>query len=212
MTRDGDRRRRDDRDAGEAEAGRKRLFIAVPLDADAREAITRLAAEVRSSVEDGDTLRWVRLESVHLTLRFLGATAETEIPALRSLLDDAAIDVPQFEVAIAGAGAFPTPSRPRVLWLGVRQGATEMAAMARALEEPLAAAGWSPEDRPFRVHLTLARADGVRAGAAVAARLAQAASAFEVRFRADRVVLFESRTERGGARYTALHESPLAAG
>jgi 2'-5' RNA ligase len=203
------RDRRDGRRRDDAEPGRTRLFIAVPLDDGARNAISTLADRVRAEVPDADTLRWVRFESLHLTLRFLGSTPETRIPSLTSVIDTVAADATPFEVGVTGAGAFPTVARPRVLWLGVRDGAEAIATLAAALAGPLAEAGWPPEERPFRVHLTLARADGVRAGAAVAARLIDEADAFDLRFPADRITLFESHSERGGARYRAIHETRL---
>jgi 2'-5' RNA ligase len=201
-----DRRNRQREDA---EPGRKRLFVALPLDDAAKASISGLADRVRTAVPDADTLRWVRFESLHLTLRFLGSTHESEVPVLTSVIDEIAADATPFDVTVAGAGAFPDLARPRVLWLGVRDGSEAIAALARALNQPLAEAGWAPEERPFRVHLTLARADGVRAGAAVAARLIDEAEDFELRVPADRISLFESHSERGGARYLAIHETPL---
>ena len=212
MSTERERHGRRERQREDAEPGRKRLFVALPLDEAARAAISGLADRVRADVPDADTLRWVRFESLHLTLRFLGSTHESQVPVLTSVIDTIAAEAAPFDVTVARAGAFPTVVRPRVLWLGVRDGGEAIAALAQALTGPLAEAGWAPEERPFRVHLTLARADGVRAGAAVAARLIDEAEGFELRFPADRISLFESYTERGGARYVAVHQRRLGAG
>ena len=109
-----------------------------------------------------------------------------------------------FDVGITGAGAFPTPQRPRALWLGVDEGVAGMEAAARAVDGALVERGWAADDRPFRPHLTLARSDGVPAGAAIAARLMERADELRVRFRVDRIGLFESLTGGGPARYEPL--------
>jgi len=188
----------------------RRLFVAVPLPTSAVDAIVELVAGVRQRVPDADTVRWVRLDGLHLTVRFLGPAHESAIEALSAVVDNAAGARPRFEVAIAGGGSFPPAGRPRVLWLGLADGSDALASLAAALAPRLEALGWPREDRPFRAHLTIARCDGVKAGAAAAKALQAAAQDLHVRFEADRLVLFESLTGRGPARYVPLHESDLA--
>lgn len=187
----------------------RRLFIAVPLPGTAIEHIARLVDDVRGSVPDADSVRWVRVEGLHLTARFLGRTDEALVARLKPLIDDTARDTAPFPIAIASAGAFPSATRPRVLWLGLHEGAESMARVASSLDAGLSLLGWTAEARPYRAHLTLARCDGVRAGPAVARKLTELAAALDTRFEADRLVLFESVTGRGPARYLPLHEAPM---
>jgi 2'-5' RNA ligase len=187
----------------------RRLFIAVPLPPSAIKVIEATVDAVRREIQDADSVRWVRLEGLHLTLRFLGRTEEATIHPLSALVDKIAASHDPFPVAIHEAGAFPSPARPRVLWLGIGEGDDALSALAHALEPGLDELGWSPEARPFRPHLTLARCDGVRAAPAVARALAAAGAHMNVRFDASRLVLFESRTGRGPAHYLAVHESRL---
>lgn len=196
-----------------------RLFIAVPLPAAARTAIEALVAGVRLAPEpapggrrDPGDVRWVRMAGLHVTLRFLGPTEPGRIPAARAALEAAAIGVRPFELGLAGAGAFPNPARPRVLWLGLTTGLAELGELTARLAASLAANGWPHDDRPARPHLTLARSDGVAAGSHVAARLIEAAAAVDLRWNADRIVLFESQTGGGPARYLPILEVPLPAG
>jgi 2'-5' RNA ligase len=154
----------------------------------------------------------VRLDGLHLTIRFLGITPSERLPAVSAAVAAVAALEPPFVVAIRGAGAFPNVRRPRALWLGIDAGAAELADLSRMMNVELAGAGWPPDDRPFRPHLTLARSDGVRAGAATAAALIAASAAFSVSFTADRLVLFESLTGGGPARYEPLSDHPLAGG
>jgi 2'-5' RNA ligase len=73
--------------------------------------------------------------------------------------------------------------------------------LAARLDDRLAAAGWERERRPFRAHLTLARADGVRAGPSTVAALTAAAADLAIESRIDRLILFESITGSGRAQY-----------
>ena len=196
----------------------RRLFVAVPLPAGVRDDIVALVDRVRrseavasaSAGASAQEVRWVRMDGLHLTLRFLGPTLDERLPPLEAAIRAAARAAAPFPVRIAGGGAFPNPDRPRVLWLGVTDGADGLATLARALEEGLGAAGWPRGDRPFRAHLTLARSDGVKAGPETAHALTVAAERFAAEFTADRLVLFESHTGGGPARYEALLEVPLS--
>lgn len=184
----------------------RRVFIGVPLPEAARAAITELVEGVRSDgvPTGGRDVRWVRLDGLHVTLRFLGPTLEDRVAIARDVVRQAAAHGEPFDLVIARAGAFPPVGRPRALWLGVRDGAQQLADLAAAVERSLVAAGWPPETRPFRAHLTVARADGVAAGAEIGARLRAAAADLRIPARIDRIGLFESLTGGGPARYEPL--------
>ena len=200
-----------------------RLFVAVPLPESACAAIGAVVDRVRERLAAADAeaaarggppggrVRWVRMDGLHVTLRFLGGTAEDHISAITRATDAAAAATPPFEVAVDGAGAFPSPGRPRSLWLAIVAGVDELAGLATRLDGALADAGWPSEVRPFRAHLTLARTDGVRAGPLAARELAVAATDINKRFLADRIVLFRSHLGGGPARYERLHEAALGA-
>ncbi len=187
-----------------------RLFYAVPVPAAARADVGRLIDRVQSGVGDGTArIRWVRVEGLHLTLRFLGATQASLQPDLEAAADAVAGTATPFEVVLSGGGAFPSLARPRSLWVGVAEGGTQLAELADGLSRRSAEVGLRLETRPFAAHLTIGRTDGVRLGPAAARVLAEAASALEVRFTADRVVLFRSQLGGGPARYEPLHEARL---
>jgi 2'-5' RNA ligase len=196
----------------------RRLFIAVPLPVSVRRDVEAIVERVRARVRErwaidgrGELrdVRWVRLDGLHLTLRFLGPTLDDRLPAIEAAMREAASGFPAVEAAVAGAGAFPGPGRPRVLWIGVARGADGLARLAGRLEDRLSAAGWPREDRPFKAHLTLARCDGIPAGAMTGEELVDAARTLDDPWVADRLVLFESHTGGGPARYESLFELPL---
>jgi 2'-5' RNA ligase len=178
-----------------------RLFVAVPLEESLRQAVAAIVEPIRAAEPEHRGVRWVRLDGLHVTLRFLGPTSEDRIEELRDAIRTAASGGDPFRVTINGAGAFPPTGRPRTLFLEIRDGADELSGLARRLDEALVAAGWPHEDRPFRAHLTLARADGVRVGPATASALRAAAADVALESSVDRLVLYESITGEGRARY-----------
>ena len=102
-----------------------------------------------------------------------------------------------FDISIGGAGAFPSAGRPRALWLDVRAASRSSSAWRRRSTAALRDAGWAIDAKPLRAHLTLARADGVAAGAAIGARLVAAAADLDV-------------TIPGGSRSGCSRASPAA--
>ena len=188
----------------------RRIFVAAPVAADVREAIEALVGAIRSEADPGQReVRWIRLEGLHITLRFIGPTLEPRIPPALDALHAAAREASPFDVAIAGAGAFPNHDRPRAIWLGLGAGVGPLTDLTASIDRELAERGWPPDARPFRPHLTLARSDGIASGARTVARLIEAARTLEARWTVDRIVLFESVTGGGPARYVPLGEARL---
>lgn len=189
-----------------------RLFVAIPVPDAARDAVTELLAPIRAAV-DGPThrVRWVRLDGLHLTLRFFGPVAPDLVASLEAAVDAVAATRGPFDVVLSGGGAFPDPVRPRTLWVGVGEGGSSCADLARALEERLIASGHAPDGRPFRPHLTVARTDGAWGGPDAARRLVEAAGGWVTTFVADRIVLYRSELGGGPARYLPIHEARLVA-
>lgn len=159
---------------------------------------------------DPSHVRWVRMDGLHLTLRFLGATTDEQAKAISSVLTEIGSATSPIDIVLAGAGAYPSPSRPRALWLGLAQGQDGLTVIADALSRALVRFGWPAEDRPYRPHLTLARTDGVSTGPATAGHLTAAAADLRVGFTAHEIALMESLTGRGPARYESLFTAPLA--
>ena len=192
------------------EPGTMRLFFAVPVPPAAREHVGELMRRVQASVGDGTArIRWVSVDGLHLTLRFLGPTPDDRRGPLEAGADALASADAPFEVTLAGGGAFPSLAQPRSLWVGIGAGADRLARLADGLTAAAGECGLVLDTRPFAPHLTIARTDGVRLGPAAAHALADAATGLDVRFTVDRVVLFRSLLGGGPARYEPLHEAVL---
>ncbi|GEJ55796.1 RNA 2',3'-cyclic phosphodiesterase [Anaeromyxobacter diazotrophicus] len=187
-----------------------RLFVALEPSELIHRRLAALQGELRRAAGGAaEQVKWVSPEGVHLTLQFLGAVPEERLPAIQGAVGRAAAGSAPLELAVAGAGAFPSARRARVLWAAVAGDVAPLAALVAALGRELAPLGFTPEERPFAAHLTLGRARDARGLPGLAAALAHAGGGTEARWRAAEVVLFRSHLSPHGARYEALYRAPL---
>jgi RNA 2',3'-cyclic 3'-phosphodiesterase len=109
-----------------------------------------------------------------------------------------------FEARIRGLGAFPSAGRPRVVWAGVTEGASEMTALARRVDAALAALGFPRDERPFSPHVTLGRVRRPGSNPALTDALAGAAAREFGQIQVPTASLMRSELGPRGARYTEL--------
>jgi 2'-5' RNA ligase len=174
-----------------------RAFVALqPPDA-VLDEVARVVDRIHGHAPHG---RFTTRAQWHLTLRFLGQVPDDDVGAVRDAL--AGLEFAAGEVALGGVGAFDSPRRARVLWVGLAGGADWIAGLAGAIEDRLAGLVGPRPERDFHPHLTLARLDPP---ADVRGLLGPAdAGTVGTPWTADEVVLFESVTAPDGARYTPL--------
>src|SRR5258707_4051491 len=134
-----------------------RIFIGIDLDSEVRARIERFVEGVQGFAPDA---RWARPESLHVTLKFIGEQTPQKVEGVTQRLGQ--IEGSAFEIHCGGYGFFPTAKAPRVFWGGIESG-PQLAELAGRIDAAVAAPGISREGRPYRPHLTLARAGG-RAG------------------------------------------------
>ena len=186
-----------------------RVFFGVELPEEVRARAAEHASRLRR--EFGRVrASWERPEKFHLTLKFIGETVRPRVEDLRRAAELAAEASEPFTLTLAGAGAFPPRGPARVLWLGVRDAAGRLAALALRLEDECARAGFTRESRSFHPHLTLARLRDPRsAGALTAAHLA---THFESEpFIVNRLLVVRSELAPGGSHYTTVSHHALGA-
>jgi RNA 2',3'-cyclic 3'-phosphodiesterase len=135
-----------------------RLFIALDIEDQIRERIARFMDGVRGFAPDA---RWVRPESMHVTLKFIGEKPDQEVENMKRVLTE--VRAVKFALAFRGYGFFPTPKSARVFWVGIEAG-EELPKLVAAIDESTAALGIAKDERAFSPHLTLARGGG-RSGA-----------------------------------------------
>jgi RNA 2',3'-cyclic 3'-phosphodiesterase len=184
--------------------GTVRSFVAVLLPDRVRAGLAAVSAELRGRARG---FAWVRADSLHLTLRFLGEIELVKAERVREAVAAAAAAVAPFTVSLGGLGGFPSGRAPRVVWAGVMTGGEGLEALYAALEAALVVRGIPGESRPFHPHVTLARARDPR-GAGGLARVLGAGPAFgEIRVTA--LHLMRSELDPRGSRYSVLAEAPL---
>ena len=181
-----------------------RCFVGVPIG-------EPLGSELRGTLEalqaatsaDADDLRWIDPQEWHLTLAFLGPTAEGEVPRLTDALIEVASNHAPFTIPTGGLGAFPSRRDVRILWFGLADRSRRLAELAIAVRIAVGCETASP----FRAHLTLARAHGDRGVAVPAAtwRVAMPAGQLPI----EQVVLYRSHLGAGPASYETLATAPL---
>lgn len=131
-----------------------RVFVAIDIDSAVRD---RIATFVNGISGFAPEARWVRAESLHVTLKFIGEKSEAEVESITKAL--AAVKGESLQIAMRGFGFFPTARSPRVFWIGIEAG-PQLALLANAVDDATAALGIPKEDRAFSPHLTLARGAG----------------------------------------------------
>jgi RNA 2',3'-cyclic 3'-phosphodiesterase len=194
-----------------------RLFVALDIDDASRRRIQRFMEGVSGVAPDA---RWVRPESLHVTLKFIGEKPAETVEEIKRAL--ASIHSEPFEIASRGYGFFPTTKAARVFWVGIESG-PRLSALAKAVDESTAALGIPKEDHPFTPHLTLARGGG-RSGSPRWRKGDTANENFQVlqeklaalrapefgTMTAREFFLYQSQLSRGGSRYTKIGRFELA--
>ena len=137
-----------------------RLFVAVDLP----EAVCRRLAAFCGGVPGA---RWLPVEQFHLTLRFIGEVDNGAFDDIAEALDD--VHIEPFSLALSGVGHFPPRGTPRVLWVGVDDGAAAVR-LHDKIETRLQRLGLEPDARRFHPHITLARLKGAPLGRTARAR------------------------------------------
>ena len=190
-----------------------RAFIAVQLGEsgllDARSAIHKL-----ESGPQGDAVRWVRAENLHVTLRFLGNIDQDQIDRLQPAVATRVARFPPFDLSVGQAGLFPRGKRPRVVAAALEP-EQPLVRLAATVEEAVRAVGLPGEDRVFRAHLTLGRIkrNAPKSLTGLIERIDQANTERKTPApsnRVTRLVLFRSDLKPDGPVYTELWAAALS--
>lgn len=184
-----------------------RAFIAVDLDDRVIEKVYNVIGILKSRLTD---IRWVKQENLHLTLKFLGNIAESQVEPIATALRHPLGLFSPCTISAKGLGVFPDFRRPKILWVGLT--GDRLAQLAAEIESALTALGFTPENRAFNPHLTIGR---WREGRRPAKNLRQEIDSlndFEFGACAVRqIVLFQSVLKPEGATYSELRTIQLGA-
>jgi RNA 2',3'-cyclic 3'-phosphodiesterase len=193
-----------------------RIFVGIDLDPEVRGKITRFLEGVRGFAPD---VRWVRPESLHITLKFIGEQKPERVEAIRERLRG--VEGSSVDIRFARYGFFPTAKAPRVFWIGIQSG-PQLAELAARVDAAVSELGVPREERAFSPHLTLARGGGGsgsprrRKGdspnsdfAVLEKRLAAMRELDFGTMTAREFYLYQSQLSRGGSKYTKLDRFSL---
>jgi 2'-5' RNA ligase len=184
-----------------------RLFVGLEVPEPPRRDLRRRLEGLRDRLPRA---RWVDLDNVHLTLLFLGETAEPAVPGLAAKLREAFARCPPLDLRLAGGGTFP-PARPaRVAWVGVEAPAELLTLQEDVTRAAVDALGFEPEKRAYHPHVTLARCPDPWRRDAIDKLRTALTGPIGPPFVADHGVLFESKLSPKGARYRPVETFPMA--
>jgi 2'-5' RNA ligase len=186
-----------------------RVFLAVELSSDLREKISALQQQLKTTLLP---MNWVRPESIHLTLKFLGSVEPSRSSQLLSVLEPIGKRQNKFSVDVQDLGVFPHVKHPRIFWVGVTEKTHALQELVLEIEAVLEPLGFPLEDKPYHPHLTLARM--TRENAIVGSALVKNGILHSDHqlgiLPIDRFLLFQSDLDSFGATYTPLGSVQLS--
>ena len=182
-----------------------RLFVAIDVPEEVRRCVAAFAAGMRARAPRA---RWVRVDGVHVTLKFIGETAPEKAEAIRHALAAVRTAAP-VEMEFRGAGFFPNEKRPRVFWVGIHS-TPALGELAADIERRLEPLGIARESRPFNAHLTLARFETPRESGELGRAVAESGEQEFGRAVTREFHLYESRLKPGGSQYTRIETFTFA--
>ena len=190
-----------------------RAFIAIELPEAILVEVGKIEERLKPQMPP-DCIRWVKPDSIHLTLKFLGQVPSDQIDLIMSSLRSAVATAHSFALEVKDAGCFPNVHRPRVVWVGVHEEApgNQLLHVQRVVENAISPLGYPTESRAFSPHLTLGRlardvhpADLKKVGDVITASHVGSLGRWPV----TQVALIKSDLRPTGAVYTVLARAPL---
>lgn len=181
-----------------------RLFVALEIPPAVR---ANLIALIKSFREMAPDLRWVRVENLHVTLKFLGEAAPEKLDGIRNALASVRAGS-SVQLDFRGLGFFPNGKRPRVFWAGI-EASPDLKTLVSGIDLALEKTGFPREQRPFEPHLTLARIETRGLSEKLRAAIAENAARDFGAFATNQFHLIESKLKPGGSEYTTLQVFPF---
>jgi 2'-5' RNA ligase len=187
-----------------------RTFIAIELPKEIKEALASLQQGLKNS---GADVKWVQPENIHLTLKFLGEIDEQVLAKIINILEVTAENQNSFYLNLSSLGAFPNMNFPRVIWIGIKKGDSQIQEVASKLEKEISGIGIPKENRAFSSHITLGRVKSGLNRDKLTKKLNELAGNFlkegSCAFPVKKITLFKSTLTPQGPIYEILKEVPL---
>ncbi len=131
-----------------------RSFIAIEIPSEIRMDISN---QVKLLSKDDFSVRWVEKDNLHITLLFLGDVDYDFINKGTEILSTITKSQQKFKISLQNFGAFPSVKQPRIIWIGIKDGATELITLQSRIENNFVKIGYKSELKKFHPHLTIGR-------------------------------------------------------
>jgi 2'-5' RNA ligase len=182
-----------------------RCFVGIPLPAETRRALCCVGDAIRRADAGWRAEKWVAENNLHVTVAFLGEVAEESGSALADAIELEVQGVAAFDLPFGRLSAVPNERHARMLWARYQDPEGACAGLAAGVARACAPLGIALEDRPFRAHVTLARARRTRTLLREGVVAAQAAAnAIPAIMSVRSATLFSSTLTKAGPRYESL--------
>ncbi|MEX2080563.1 MAG: RNA 2',3'-cyclic phosphodiesterase [Dehalococcoidia bacterium] len=186
-----------------------RLFVACEIPDEPRQVIGAVIEDLKQ--RSGESVRWIRPEGLHVTLKFLGEVPVKKLPSIKLAIQEAVTGHSPFTLEFSSIGTFGGREGLRLMWVGIAGDVLRLEALVKSTNAALAVVGFEPERRPFRPHLTLGRVRdeiSTRKRAEIEVAVGRVTPE-ESAWRIAHVSLMRSRMLSTGARYDVLATFPL---
>lgn len=175
-----------------------RAFLAIPLS----HALIKNLGEIQARLEaEVNNIRWCQPQNLHLTLHFFGDTTQESLEKIKVSMLSVRRGIKPFTAEIRRLGGFPNVRRCKVIWVGVNKQA-QLKNLHREIQQSLHNFGLPMDTRSYTPHLTIGRVRGNTVDITEHSVTLTDTSLGHLYI--DRMVLYESRLQPGGAEHIPL--------
>ncbi len=182
-----------------------RVFLSIDID---DKSLLSKVKSIQSKLDlDSAKMKLVEEQNIHFTWRFFGDTSIEKIDLIHAEMSK--IEYPSFEIQIQGVGAFPNRRRPRIIWVGISNGADHMQLLKAETDSLLANVGYKVESQKFTPHATIARVRFVKNKEKLLENLESLELESVGSMKVDAIRLTKSTLTSSGPIYETLWDIPL---
>jgi 2'-5' RNA ligase len=187
-----------------------RTFLAIDLPDEIKETLGKIQNRLKPLIGGATrNIKWTKPEGIHLTLIFLGYISSSEIVLVSETVKKNVEGVAPFMLNLGSPGAFPTITRPRVIYLGLNGQTDILCSLQKQIATDLDEIGFKKEDRPFTSHLTLGRLKSAFKLPGIEEAFHKVMGLAKGNFIVNGLKLYRSDLRPDGAVYTTLEFFPL---
>ncbi len=180
----------------------KRLFIAIPLSSGP--VFSALLRSLSSELYY-ERINWVKLQNIHLTLKFLGSTADEKIPEIVTAINTCVRDFEPFVLQFNKTGIFGSRYQPRVLWLGLNEVSEQLNLLSDGIIDAMDKIGFKRDRQNFVPHLTLGRIKNLTDKPRFQEVIGNIPQKIYISTSVDKLLLYESILHKDGPEYRVIN-------